>query len=142
MDAPIGRNRERGERDGGVRAAEKQRIMASAALWPGAPSSFLVRALWSEGEGKSGAPLARFEAAVHVWREGAAQGCLRAPRGICGIGGGRPLRAKSGGERRRRTLGRRSAAGCVLSGARPRDEAGRPGSFLCSRGFEYSTGPT
>lgn len=102
--------------------------MASAALWPGAPSSFLVRALWSEGEGKSGAPLARFGAAVHVWREGAAQGCLRAPRGSCGIGGGRPLRAKSGGERRRRTLGRRSAAGCcVLSGARPRDEAGRPG---------------
>lgn len=46
MNTPIGRNRERGERDGGVRAAEKQRIMASAALWPGAPSSFLVRALW------------------------------------------------------------------------------------------------
>lgn len=45
MDPPIGRNRVGDEHDGDVRAAEKQRIMASAALSPVAPSSFLVRAL-------------------------------------------------------------------------------------------------
>lgn len=45
MDPPIGRNRVGDEHDGDVCAAEKQRIMASAALSPGAPSSFLVRAL-------------------------------------------------------------------------------------------------
>lgn len=56
--------------------------MASAALSPGAPSSFLVRALCS-GEGgwwSSDSPLARFEGPFTCVRRGAAKGCFRAPR--------------------------------------------------------------
>lgn len=78
---PTGRNRVGDEHDGDVRAAEKQRIMASAALSPVAPSSFLVRALCSEGEGTSDNPLARLRPAAHVCREGAAAGGFSSPEG-------------------------------------------------------------
>lgn len=128
MDAPIGRNRAGGEHNGDVRAAEKQRIMASAALSPGAPSSFLVRALCSEGEGRSGAPLARLETGVPVCRGRggrAAEGYLRAPREFCGIGGGTPLVARQigreGVEEEEKPYGQRR--GSVGGARRPRDHA-------------------
>lgn len=78
---PTGRNRVGDEHDGDVRAAEKQRIMASAALSPVAPSSFLVRALCSEGEGSSDRALARLRRRCSRVPGGGGRGGIFEPRG-------------------------------------------------------------
>lgn len=105
-----------------VGAAEKQRIMASAVLSPGAPSSFLVRALTSWGEERlGGEPLARSNnCLVHAHREGPGKGRFPGPKESFGVGGGARAREKSGGKRQK-GIWDSAAAVPVLTVARPRD---------------------
>lgn len=89
------------EHDGDVRAAEKQRIMASAALSPVAPSSFLVRALCGEGEGSSDRPLARLQRRCSRVPGGATAGGFSSPEGVWRDWrrDGRPVSARLGGKK-------------------------------------------
>lgn len=105
-----------------VGAAEKQRIMASAVLSPGAPSSFLVRALTSWGEERlGGEPLARSNnCLVHAHREGQGKGRFPGLKESFGVGGGARARDKSGGKRQK-GIWESAAAVPVLTVARPRD---------------------
>ncbi|XP_072877573.1 recQ-mediated genome instability protein 1 isoform X3 [Chlorocebus sabaeus] len=128
--------------------------MASAVLSPGAPSSFLVRALTSWGEERlGGEPLARSNnCLVHAHREGPGKGRFPGPKESFGVGGGARAREKSGGKRQK-GIWDSAAAVPVLTVARPRDRccarkmrdaqglAVSPrlenrGPFLSSRGFK------